>query len=178
MNPAHACLALALAAFGPACASVDTYWHHDQSVDFSKLHTYDWIGVRAPPSAFVGQHVVTATNRDLGEKGLTQSTTAPDCRIVVFFNPEVELTARVEGSIYPGLPGYWGGAFPGLDIQSFRGGSMSVNIVTPEPDSDDRRLLWQGIAVGSSLSPRMTDEQRAAIVDKTVARLLSKFPPK
>ena len=59
MKPSNALLALALCTFVPGCAGVDMEWFHDPHVDFDALHTYDWLGVRGPPSPFVGKRVET-----------------------------------------------------------------------------------------------------------------------
>jgi hypothetical protein len=54
---------------------------------------------------------------------------------------------------------------------------MSINLVTPAATSEQRRVLWQGVAVGRTFSPRMTDEERSDYVDRTTAALLAYFPP-
>ncbi len=154
---------------------VDT--NYNRSVNFSDLETYNWSALHGTDEtdegdlALIRRHVDT----DLQAKGLRQVEANPDFQVVVYLRkaPQVE-TQEVHGSraadsrFSPSSKEYEGGSVS----WSYEEGTMVVAFVRPQTN----HMVWRG-AFKTNLNEATTPEERRAVIDRAVKKIMKKFPP-
>ncbi|HTE29623.1 MAG TPA: DUF4136 domain-containing protein [Chryseolinea sp.] len=166
-----------------SCAeSIQTFSDHDTKVDLKTYKTYAWV---APGDSVLnakrkdklyGGLIVHASDIELGKKGMTVDTSAPDA----LFMFETQLEDKVAYSQSPtvsvgvgyGGPGYYvGGSAPiaGGQITSseYQDGMMIMNMY----DRKTGNLIWRGGAKKSLDSASDVEEVIQAAVKAIFARL-------
>lgn len=151
-----------------AAHSVD-YDHH---ADFGRYHTYSWIGVRAGNSLWQDR-ITSAVNSQLSAKGWTMVPSGGDAAVSAFGKVTQQDTLQ---TFYDGFPGWgwrgWGGmGMATTETVPEQVGNLTVDIF----DGNTKHLIWRGMASDSlSGKPEKNDKK----LDKAVADLFEKFPPK
>lgn len=164
-------LALPLAAFAClawAAHSVD----YDHNVDFSKYHTYSWIGVKAGDSLWQDR-ITSAVNQQLAAKGWTMVPNGGDASVSAFGRVSQHDTLE---TFYDGFPGWgwrgWGGmGMATTETVPEQVGNLTVDIF----DSGTKHLIWRGRASEAVTGKPEKNEKK---MDKAVAEMFDKFPPK
>ena len=163
-----AALLLAGCASGPA---IET--DYDHTVDFTKYRTYGFfnpMGIENPNySSIYGSIFRDAIGKEMDSRGYTQSDN-PDLLINV--SGRLEDKTRVTTTADPymaggyygyrrGMYGAWGGYGYGTTthVSNYTEGTVNVDIV----DRAEKRMVWEGVAVGRIHEDRTTDQRREAI---------------
>ncbi len=151
-----------------AAHSVD----YDHSVDFGRYHTYSWIGVRAGNSLWQDR-IMTAVNSQLAAKGWTMVPNGGDAAVSAFGKVSQQDTLE---TFYDGFPGWgwrgWGGmGMSTTEAVPERVGNLTVDVF----DGNTKKLIWRGESSDTlSGKPDKNDKK----LDKSVAEMFDKFPPK
>jgi hypothetical protein len=151
-------------------ASVSTdYDHH---ADFTKYHTYSWLGVKAGNSLWQDR-ITSAVDSQLAAKGWTKAPSGGDAEVSAFGRTTQQETME---TFYDGFPGWgwrgWGGGM-GMSTTNMipeKVGNLTIDIF----DSGTKHLIWRGQAAEVlSGKPEKNDKK----LDKTVEDMFKKFPP-
>jgi len=161
-------IGLGLAILALAAVSTD-YDHH---ADFSRYHTYSWIGVRANGSIWQNR-IQQAVDSVLSAKGWQRVESGGDASVAA--NGHVTQQDTLE-TFYDGFPGWgwrgWGGmGMATTETIPERVGNLDVDIF----DSGTKQLVFRGRASDAlSSKPEKNDKKMEESVDK----MFKDFPPK
>jgi hypothetical protein len=158
---------------GSLCAAVHTdYDHH---ADFSKYHTYCWIGVKAGDSLWQ-QRIQSAVDGALAAKGLQRvDSTNCDLAVSAFGRTQERDTLQ---TFYDGFPGWgwragwWGGMGTATtEVIPEKVGNLTMDLF----DGQTKQLVWRGVASEVVSDKPEKDEKK---LEKAVDEMFKKFPPK
>ena len=156
---------------------------YDHNADFKKYRTYsfDKIQTQNPLNA---DRVRGAVNRDLTARGMQMVATGGDVTITAIGDTKSE---QEYNTFYDGLGGRgfgwgrggWGGGFGGggfggdstTTVQHIPVGTLMLDMY----DASSHQLVWRGSAT-ADLSSKA--DKNVKTLDKSVDKLLQKFPPK
>jgi len=153
-------------AFAP---DVSTDYNH--KADFSRYHTYSWIGVRAGNSLWQDR-IMSAVDSQLAAKGWTKVASGGDAAVSAFGKTTEQDTLQ---TFYDGFPGWgwrWGGDMGTATTTTIpeRVGNLTVDIF----DASTKQLLWRGEASDTlSSKPEKNDKK----LDHAVSEMFDHFPP-
>lgn len=149
------------------------YTDFDHKADFSRLHTYSWIGVRAGNSIWQDR-ITSAVDAALSAKGWTKVESGGDAAVSAFGRTTERDTLE---TFYSGFPrwgwraGWWGGG-PGLattNVIPERVGNLTVDIF----DGNTHQLIFRGQASDTlSNNPDKNDKK----LEHSVEEMFKKFP--
>lgn len=169
-------VALVVAALG-GCSDLRINTDFDPAANLTQLRTYDWRpGPQKGPSdpridnSLLDTRVRNAVDRQLAAKGYQKiSSGSPDFLVGYHVVLEQRTDFRTVGGYY----GYrWGGA-PATYAYNYEEGTLLLDVIDPKT----MKLLWRGSAT-SIVERQATPEAREAKINKAVAEILAKFPPK
>ena len=151
---------------------------HDKSVDFSKLHHYEW---RDSPEFekqpelktryAVGIDLVrSAANKALMAKGYVPVDFTPDFYVTLFLGSKgmTDVTTLDTGWYTWGA--YWYPMWTTVMVSHYTEGTLILDIV----DANTKRLVWRAFCQDDIRDPK----QRHENVERAVKKALKKFPPK
>jgi len=169
-----ALLALAGCASGPTIRS-----NVDQSVDFTKFRTFDFMQPMSTDrdgfQSFVSRDLMVAAEREMTQRGFQRSSTNPDLLI----NFSANLDERLRVTQTPNPRSTWGShrrgfysTWPGYSTQvrQYTQGTLGMDVV----DAARRQLVWEGVAV--SRITRSTAENIGPALDFAVRDIFTQFP--
>ena len=154
---------------GLAIAKVST--DYDHKADFSRYHTYSWIGVRTGNSLWQ-ERIMGAVDSQLAAKGWTKVGSGGEASISAF-GKTVERDNMQ--TFYDGFPGWgwhgWGGMGTATTtVIPERVGNLTIDVF----DSTTKKLIWRGTASDTlSSKPEKNDKK----LDKAVEEMFEHFPP-
>jgi hypothetical protein len=154
---------------GLAIAKVST--DYDHKADFSRYHTYSWIGVRTANSLWQ-ERIMGAVDSQLAAKGWTKVGSGGEASISAF-GKTVERDNMQ--TFYDGFPGWgwhgWGGMGTATTtVIPERVGNLTIDVF----DSTTKKLIWRGTASDTlSSKPEKNDKK----LDKAVEEMFEHFPP-
>jgi hypothetical protein len=161
------------AVLGAVCvafAAVQT--DYDHKADFSRYHTYSWIGVRAGNSLWQDR-IMGAVDSQLAAKGLTKVASGGDMAVSAFGKTSEQDTLQ---TFYDGFPGWgwmgWGGTGTATTTAiPERVGTLNVDIF----DGASKHLIWRGTSTETlSSKPEKNDKK----LEHAVTEMFDHFPPK
>ena len=180
----HALLLLLSTALLAACASKPKiHADYDPSVDFSQYRTYNFfkpMGIESPNySSILGQMFRDALSREMTARGYTLSDD-PD----LLLNVSARLQDKTKVTTYndPMYGGYYGYRAGFYDpwygyggtrthVSQYTEGTVNIDMV----DADQKRMVWEGVAIGRVDEDKTNAEVRAAI-DAGVAEMFANYP--
>lgn len=174
-------LLVALMALG--CApSIRVNSDFDPTTDFATFSSWSWV-VDAPAmpdgaNTLTRDRIGSAIERTLAAKGYRQDATNPSFRVGFAVSTQDNVRVRtqpttVHTTTWRGTRGrYMGWSGSTVDVQQFTEGTLIIDVVQP----DGERLIWRGTGT-TRLSEQRTPEQRIALINDAVSRILAQFPP-
>ena len=157
-----------------ACASKPTIQaDYDHPIDFSQYRTYAFfnpMGIENPNySSIYGSIFRSAISREMESRGYTKSDN-PDLLINVSgrLQDKTRVTTTSDPYMSGGYYGYrrgrygaWGGYGYGTTthVSNYTEGTVNVDMV----DRAQKRMVWEGVAVGRVQENRTNEETRANI---------------
>lgn len=165
---AGAAILLAACASGPAIES-----DYDRTIDFSQYQTYAFfspMGIENPNySSIFGSIFRDAISKEMEARGYRMSDN-PDLMINVSgrFQDKTKVTTTSDPYMSGGYYGYrrgaygtWGGYGYGTTthVSSYTEGTINVDMV----DRTQKRMVWEGVAVGRVNEKNTPDKTRANI---------------
>lgn len=176
---------IAMALLLAACASgpkINT--DYDHNVNFSKFKTYGFynpLSIENPNySSIYGALLRDAISKEMESRGYTQSNN-PDLMINV--SARLQDKTRVTTTTDPYMGGYygyrsgyygtWGGYGFGTQthVSSYTEGTVNVDLV----DRIEKRMVWEGVAVGRIHEDKSREEVRANI-NAGIKEMFSAYP--
>jgi len=146
----------------------------DHKADFSKYHTYSWIGVRAGNSIWQDR-ITSAVDSALAAKGWTKVESGGDAAVSAIGRTTERDTME---TFYDGFPrwgwraAWWGGGM-GMTttVVPEKVGNLTVDVF----DGSTRQLIFRGQASDTlSGNPDKNDKK----LEHSVTDIFKKFPPK
>ncbi len=161
-------------AIGAMCIAfaADVSTDFDHKVDFSRYHTYSWIGVKASNSLWQDR-IAGAIDSQLAAKGFTRVASGGDISVAAFGMTDERDTLQTFSSGFPGWGwGGWGAAGTATTtVVPERVGSLTVNMF----DSSTKKMIWRGVASDTlSSKPEKNDKK----LDRVAEEMFEHFPPK
>jgi hypothetical protein len=158
---------------------------YDHTIDFSRYRTYAFfnpLGIENPNySSIYGSIFRDAISREMESRGYTMSDN-PDLLINVSgrLQQKTKVTATADPYMAGGYYGYrrgaygaWGGYGYGTTTQvsNYSEGTVNVDIV----DRAEKRMVWEGVAVGRVRENRTSEQTRDAIYS-VIREMFSAYP--
>lgn len=160
-----------LGAAAMAFAAVHTDFDHH--ADFSRYHTYSWIGVRAGDQLWQDR-IMAAVDSQLAAKGWQRVASGGDAAVSAFGRTREQDTLQ---TFYDGFPGWGWGGWGGMDMGESTTqvvpqavGSLTVDVF----DGATKHLIWRGTA-SDTLSGK--PEKNEKKMDHSVSEMFEHFPP-
>jgi hypothetical protein len=153
-------------------ASVKTDFDH--KADFSRFHTYSWIGVKAGNSLWQGR-ITQAVDAALGAKGWNKVESGGDASVSAVGRTREQDSLQ---TFYDGFPGWgwrarwWGmgGGMATTEVVQERIGTLTVDVF----DGSSKELIFRGQATDTlSRNPEKNDKKLEHAVDD----MFKRFPP-
>jgi len=157
-----------------SCASKPTIESdYDHTIDFSQFSTYSFfnpMGIENPNySSIYGSIFRDAISKEMESRGYRQSDN-PDLMINVSgrLQDKTKVTTTSDPYMAGGYYGYrrghygaWGGYGYGTQthVSNYTEGTINVDMV----DRVQKRMVWEGVAVGRVNEKKTSDETRASI---------------
>jgi len=169
----------ACAASGPTITS-----DYDPGIDFSQYRTYNYYTPmsieRKGYQTIIGQMFRNAIDREMQARGYVKSE-EPD----LLMNVSARLEDKTKVTTYndPYYGGYYGyrrgfydpwygyGGSTSTHVSQYTEGTVNIDMV----DVAQKRMVWEGVAIGKVHEDRTNEELRAAI-DSGVAEMFSNYP--
>jgi len=147
---------------------------YDHKADFSRYHTYSWVGVKAGNSLWQDR-IMGAVDSDMAAKGFTKVASGGDMAVSAFGRATEHDTLQ---TFYSGFPGWgWRAGWwdtmgtTTTDVVPERVGNLTVDVF----DGNTKQLLWRGEA-SDALSDK--PEKNEKKLEHAVDDMFKKFPPK
>lgn len=150
--------------------------HVDPGAQFSRYKTFDFLkqieSEKPGYQSFGAQYLVAAITREMEARGFKQHENP---ELVVNFHVQKQNKVQVTdtGGYYGYRGGYYGwgaGINSSTYVDTYTEGTLNVDVV----DAAQRKLLWEGIAVGR-ISERAQNNLQPA-VDAVVKQVFEQFP--
>lgn len=163
----HLLVPAVLGAAAIAFAAVHTdYDHH---ADFSRYHTYSWIGVRAGNSLWQDR-IMSTVDSQLAAKGWQRVASGGDAAVSAFGKTTEQETLQ---TFYNGFPGWGWAGWDGMATTEAipqAVGNLTVDVF----DGATKKLIWRGTA-SDTLSGK--PEKNEKKLDHSVSEMFDHFPP-
>jgi Domain of unknown function (DUF4136) len=152
-----------------AYAKVSTDFNHQ--ADFSRYHTYSWIGVHSGNPLWQDR-IMAAADSQLAAKGWTKVASGGDAAVSAFGKTTEKDTLE---TFYDGFPGWgwrgWGGTVTArTQVIPQRVGNLVVDIF----DGSTKQLIWRG-AASETLSEKPDKNEKK--LEHAVEDMFKHFPP-
>lgn len=168
------------------CASgPDIRSDYDPTVDFSEYRTYGFfqpLGLEGQGyESIIGNMFREALSREMEARGYTRSDN-PDLMLNVSARLQDKTKVTTYNDPYP-MGGYYGyrrgyydpwygyGFNTTTHVSQYTEGTVNIDMV----DADEKRMVWEGVAVGRVREGRTNAELREAI-SKGVAEMFATYP--
>lgn len=162
-------LAPVLLAVAAMATAADVSTDFDHHADFSQIHTYSWIGVRAGDSLWQDR-IMQAVDSQLQAKGWQKIDSGGDAAVSAFGRTSER--DNIE-TFYTGYPGWrwrgWGGMAT-TSVVPERVGNLTVDIF----QGGTKELIFRGAAAEVlSSKPDKNDKK----LEEAVGKMFKHFPP-
>ena len=143
---------------------------YNHATNFSQIKTYSWSKVHTENSIW-DQRVKDAINKQLAAKGWIEVPTGGDVSLVAIEKTSVQ---QQYDTFYDGFGGWR--RFGGLGestttVDNYKVGTLIVSMF----DGTSKQMIWRGTS-SSDLSGN--PDKNTKKLDKDVAKMFKKFPPK
>ena len=144
---------------------------YDHKANFSRYHTYSWIGVNAGDSLWHNR-ITGAVDMALAARGWTKVESGGDAAVSAFGRVEEHDTLE---TFYTGYPGWgwrarwWGMGTETTEVIPERVGNLTVDIF----DGSTKQLLFRGQASDSVSKNADKNDKR---LEHSVEEMFKKFP--
>jgi hypothetical protein len=164
--------AFALAASVSGCSSISTSYDYDDTYDFSRLRTYDWLPVPMDQkqNELILKRVKTELSAGLTDRGYREAKSSPEFLLAIHMGTERRVQVDDWGYGYSRHYGFGGSGR--LEVYEYKEGTLIVDMV----DAETNKLFWRGIA-RKTVDPSATPEKVTATVQEAIGKILKNFPP-
>jgi uncharacterized protein DUF4136 len=170
---------------GMLASAQDVRTNYMPGTDFSKYHTYAWVGevkgvprVGGQPDQILDAQVKQAVDSQMAAKGLTKVIDGDKADLLLGFQLAFDRERQING--FADGWGRWGGWSPlGEGLNSFSATTSTINIgtfVLGMYDPAAKKLVWIG-AAQHAIEPSKKQEKNQERLNKGAQKLLKDFPP-
>ena len=170
--------------FLQACSGITVSQDYEKEYNFAGLKTFAWMpnednGYGVKDNDLVDKRIRKAIETNLLAKSYRQvDSFTPDFFISYHLTVEQKIkTSGVTGGVSIGRSSYGRydgvGMSTGSDVRAYDQGKMLIDVTIPLGD----KLVWRGIST-QSVSEHMEPGESKVIINETVEKILSQFPPK
>jgi hypothetical protein len=148
----------------------DIQTDYDKKVDFSQYKTYSWVKVQTSNPLWQ-QRIKDAVDAQLQAKGWQKVESGSDVALTAVGSTRDQ---QEYTTFYNGLGPWWWRGFGSettTTVQTYRIGTLVLDMY----DAKNHRLIWRGTA-SDMLSEKPSKNEKK--LDKAVAKMFDKFPPK
>ena len=166
-----------------ACSGIQVSQDYEQGYDFSALETFAWkpnpdneYGVT--DNDLMDSRITSAIEKNLSMKNYKQIDSAkPDFYISYHVTIKQKISSsNVSGGVSLGRStrGRYGsvGISTGSQLRAYDQGTLLIDVTDVESD----KLVWRGTST-QLVSEHSTPEQSTSVINETVEKVLSQFPP-
>jgi len=167
-----------------SCSGITVSQDYEQGYNFSALKTFTWqandnneYGLK--DNDLVDDRIRTAIQNNLSAKSFIQLESGkPDFYIKYNLTVEQKISSsNVSGGLSVGRSsrGRYGsvGMSTGSQVQAYDQGTLLIDVT----DTTNNKLVWRGIST-QSVSEHLQAGESKVIINETVEKILSQFPPK
>jgi hypothetical protein len=149
----------------------DVRTNYMPGTDFSKYHTYKWVGIEGGkhPDQIVDAEIKQAVDSQLAVKGLTKTDNE---QADLFVGYQVAVDQEKQWNAYSMGGPRWGGMGTATS-STITNGTLSLDMYDPAT----KQLVWTG-NVTKTIDPKSSPEKNQKNVDKAMEKLLKNFPPR
>ena len=157
----------------------DVRTNYMPGMDFSKYHTYAWVGelkgiprVGGQPDQILDTQVKQAVDSQMAAKGLTKAVDGDKADLLLGYQLAIDQEKQING-----FANGWGPRSGGLD--SFSAATATINIgtfVLGMYDPAAKKLIWIG-AAQHTLDLSKKQKKNVERLNKGAQKLLKNFPP-
>jgi len=163
---------LAVLAVANIAWAVEVSTDYDHHVDFSRYHTYSWIGVRAGNSLWQDR-IMNAVDSAMAAHGWQKVASGGEAAVSAFGRTSETETLQ---TFYDGFPGWgwrgWGGmGMATTTAVPERVGNLTVDVF----DGNTKQLIWRGRS--SETISTGKPEKNEHKLDEAVDKMSKHFPP-
>jgi uncharacterized protein DUF4136 len=166
---------LGLALTSATASAQKVTYDYDKATDFTKIRTYAWVHTREEVQDELNhKRIVAAVDSQLAAKGLTKVQEGGMADVLVAYGVGIDRNLEINGSSSDwGGPLYRGNRTGSARTQEVMTGTLVVAMADPETKS----VIWRGVAT-KDLDQSASPEKRDKNLNKAVAKMLEKYPPK
>lgn len=142
-------------------------------IDFSRYHTYKWVAIEGGthPNQIADAEIKQAVDAQMQAKGFTK-TDSDNANLLVGY--QVAVNQQKQWNAYGGGGFRWGGG----GMASATSSTIDVgSLVLDMYDPTTKQLVWTGTAT-KTLDTSGNQQKNQKNLDKSMEKLLKKFPPK
>jgi hypothetical protein len=173
-------LALALAALSLGCATVSVSTDFDRAADFSRYHTFTFVGghirVNGVPddnNTLVKDRIESAVVAVMQAKGLARATENADLAVGYLAGAHTRTEIEAMPPYAPGVGPYWYGGWwgPGYTdwwTRTYEEGTLVIDLI----DQTSHRLVWRAYA-RTEIQPPVSEQKVREVVEKA----FKDYPP-
>lgn len=172
--------ALLAAAVAGGCSTIEVSSESDPGADFSRLSSYGWLPETRPPTgdsrldgSLLDARVRSAVDTQLAKRDYRR--VPPEAAdFLVSYHAALEKKIEVD-TIYSTAGHGAGGSVVESEAveREYEQGTLLLDVVDPKT----RQLLWRGSA-SAEIGPDDAPEERRKRIEKAVAGMLERFPPR
>jgi Domain of unknown function (DUF4136) len=139
-------------------------------VDFSKFHTYKWVGIEggAHPNQIMDAEIKQAIDAQLTSKGLTKTD---DDKADLYVGYQIAVDQQKQWNAWGTGRGF-GGGMASATQSTIDVGSLVLDMYDP-----NKQLVWTGTAT-KTIDPSSNQEKNQKNLNKAMQKLLKDYPPK
>jgi Domain of unknown function (DUF4136) len=167
-------VSMSLAILTSGCLlSAAVHTDFDHKADFSRYHTYSWIGVNAGNSLWQDR-ITKAVDAALGAKGWSKVASGGDAAVSAVGMTREQDTVE---TFYTGFPGWswrapwWGVGTATTEVIPERVGTLTVDIF----DGSTKQLIFRARSSDTLSGKPEKNEQK---MEHSVDEMFKKFPPR
>jgi len=166
-----------------AAFAQDIRYNFDQNTDFSRFKTYKWVELKdaKSPDNLLDKQIKAAFDSQLPAKGLTK---VENDSANLYIGYQLGIGQEKEFTSYNTDWGYGGGWYrggwyggPGGGMTTGQTSTIYVGQLALDMyDAANHDLVWRGVG-SKTLDPKAKPEKQQKNLNKTVTKLLKKYPP-
>lgn len=156
--------------FGTSLFAQDVRYNFMPGTDFSKYHTYKWVGIEggAHPNQIMDAEIKQAVDSQLAAKGMTKTDGE---KADLYVGYQIAVDKEKQWNAWGTGRGF-GGGMGSATSSTINVGSLVLDMYDP----GSKQLVWTGNA-SKTIDPSSNQEKNMKNLNKAMAKLLKHYPP-
>ena len=157
-----------------SCMRIQVNYDYDKNVNFNTFKTYNWMPIprSIEMNDLIIKRIKNAVDHQLQTKGFREVSENPDFLIAIHITTQQKINIVDWGYSYGP---YWRRGYPygGVEIYQYQEGTLIIDVI----NAAKKELVWRGSATAVS-EPDLSPDKRTQKINKAVAKIMEKFPPR